>query len=86
MDEAALARFIQDKIRQWKQSQTEKKDGYDYEESLVKMVDEIGKEIFQESIGPLPADRKKKKTSHPLWRNNSSDRSFFESISRKLCN
>lgn len=65
MDEEELTELIRSKIRQWKQSQEGITDGYDYEASLVKMVDEIGKEIFQESIGPLPKDRKRKKNSSP---------------------
>jgi len=63
MDEEELTELIRYKIRQWKENQKGKTDGYDYEASLVQMVDEIGREIFQESIGPLPSDRKRKKNS-----------------------
>ena len=54
MDEKALTEIIMQKIRQWYSSQEGQTDGYIYEDTFVKMIDEIGTDILQASIGPLP--------------------------------
>ena len=76
MDEKALSELIMQKIRQWHTSQEDQSDGYNYEESLVKMVDEIGADILKASIGPLPENRKLKKNSNPVRRNSSSPKTY----------
>ena len=78
MDEKALTEMIMQKIRQWYSSQEGQTDGYIYEETLVKMVDEIGADILQASIGPLPENRKLKKNSNSIRRNSRSPKTCPE--------
>ena len=78
MDEKALTELIMQKIRQWYSSQEGQTDGYIYEETLVKMVDEIGADILQASIGPLPENRKLKKNSNSIRRNSRSPKTCPE--------
>ena len=78
MDEKALTEMIMQKIRQWYSSQEGQTDGYIYEETLVKMVDEIGANILQASIGPLPENRKLKKNSNSIRRNSRSQKTCPE--------
>lgn len=61
MDEKALTEIIMQKIGQWYTCQKDQTDGYIYEDTFVKMIDEIGTDILQASIGPLPENRKLKK-------------------------
>lgn len=61
MDEKQLSEIIAQKIAEWKQSQEGQKDGYEYEKTFDKMMQEIGKSILQESIGKVPESRKLKK-------------------------
>jgi hypothetical protein len=78
MDEKALTEIIMQKIRQWYSSQEGQTDGYIYEDTFVKMIDEIGIDILQASIGPLPENRKLKKNSNSIRRNSSSPKTCPE--------
>lgn len=63
MDEKQLSDLIDEKIKSWKESQKGQTDGYEYESTFNEMVQYIGKNILQQSIGELPANKKLKKTS-----------------------
>lgn len=78
MDEKALTEIIMQKIRQWYSSQEDQTDGYIYEDTFVKMIDEIGTDILQASIGPLPENRKLKKNSNSIRRNSRSPKTCPE--------
>lgn len=78
MDEKALTEIIMQKIRQWYTSQEGQTDGYIYEDTFVKMIDEIGADILQSSIGPLPENRKLKKNSNSIRRNSRSPKTCPE--------
>jgi hypothetical protein len=62
MDEKQLSELIMKKINEWKSSQQSQTDGYEYEHSFDIMMQSIGKEILQESVGEIPKNRKEKKT------------------------
>ena len=66
------------KIRQWYTSQEGQTDGYVYEDTFVKMIDEIGADILQCSVGPLPDNRKLKKNSNSVRRNSRSQKTCPE--------
>ena len=78
MDEKALTEIIMEKIRQWHTSQEGQTDGYIYEDTFVKMIDEIGADILKASIGPLPENRKLKKNTNSVRRNSSSPKTCSE--------
>jgi hypothetical protein len=78
MDEKALTEIIMQKIRQWYSSQEGQTDGYIYEDTFVKMIDEIGTDILQASIGPLPENRKLKKNSNSIRSNSRSPKTCPE--------
>ena len=63
MEEKQLSELIMQKISEWKESQKGQTDGYEYERSFDFMMQSIGKEILQESMGKLPENRKGKKNS-----------------------
>jgi len=78
MDEKALTEIIMQKIRQWYTSQEGQTDGYIYEDTFVKMIDEIGTDILKASIGPLPENRKLKKNSNSIRGNSRSPKTCPE--------
>ena len=78
MDEKVLTEIIMQKIRQWYTSQEGQTDGYIYEDTFVKMIDEIGTDILKASIGPLPENRKLKKNSNSIRRNSRSPKTCPE--------
>lgn len=61
MDEKKLTELIMKKILHWNESQEGQTSGYEYERSFDVMMQSIGKDILQESVGTLPKDRKEKK-------------------------
>ncbi|GMU97115.1 hypothetical protein [Ignavibacterium album] len=63
MESKSLEQRIQDAIKQWKLSQVNQTDGYEYERSFDEMMKQIGKDILQESLGEQPKNRKEKKNS-----------------------
>ncbi len=79
MDESLLSELITRKIKQWHQSQQGQTDGYEYERSFNEMIQSIGKDILQQSIGTLPGNHKLKKTSHLVRDDRSSAGSLYAS-------
>lgn len=61
MNDKELSELIMKKIKDWQISQENQTDGYEYERSLHTVVQSIGKDILQASIGELPENRKLKK-------------------------
>ena len=46
-----------------------KQDFYEYEEKLDELMTLFGKEIFEDGLGSIPVDVRKKKTSNAVWTN-----------------
>lgn len=65
MHENQLNELISQKIKEWKISQQGQTDGYTYEKSFDSMMQSIGRDILQESVGALPSNKKLKKNSSP---------------------
>lgn len=63
MDEQQLSDLIDQKIKQWKESQQGQSDGYEYERSFNDLMQTVGQNILQQSVGKLPANKKTKKNS-----------------------
>ena len=60
MDEKKLSQMLE-RIQQWHRGQQSQTSGYEYERSFDQMWTQMGNELMQESIGELPADKRKKK-------------------------
>ena len=58
--EQLKARFA-DQYEQWKKSQQGQNSGYDYEKSFVEMWQQLGQEMFQQSMGKIKKSRNTKK-------------------------
>ena len=61
MNENQLNDIIDQKIIEWKESQNGQTDGYEYERSFTEMMQNIGREILQESVGKIPENKNLKK-------------------------
>jgi hypothetical protein len=61
MNEKELKDQIDQKIKEWKESQKGQTDGYEYERSFNEMMQHIGREILQESVGKIPENKNLKK-------------------------
>ena len=61
MNEKQLNDRIDQKINEWKESQKGQTDGYEFERSFSEMMQTIGREILQDSVGNLPENKKLKK-------------------------
>jgi hypothetical protein len=72
MEEKQLSELIMQKIKEWKESQKGQTDGYEYERTFDVMMQNIGKDVLQESVGKIPENRKEKKTKNDIWRNRNN--------------
>jgi len=63
---------IQTEISQWMASQKGQTSGYEYEMSFIKLWQRLGREVFQQSVGELPARPHEKKTSNPYGNHHCS--------------
>lgn len=52
---------IKAEIKSWEKSQKNQVDGYEYERSFSEMMQKVGQQILQESMGDLPKSRNAKK-------------------------
>ena len=50
-----------EQYEQWEKSQQGQNSGFDYEKSFVEMWQELGQEMFQQSMGGLKKSRNTKK-------------------------
>lgn len=57
---AEFQKQLMAKIQHWQESQVGQKSGYEYEKSFNELMQEIGKEILENSVGDEPDGRKKK--------------------------
>jgi hypothetical protein len=60
MDFNKISKEVEGKLRIWFESQKGQTSGYEYERSYVEMMRQIERDIFQESLGKIPENRKKK--------------------------
>lgn len=54
------SRFAE-QYQQWEKSQQGQDSGYDYEKSFVEMWQQLGQQVFQQSMGALKKSRNTKK-------------------------
>ena len=48
---------------------------YDYEKSFEAIWMELGRQVLERNVGPVPVDRRKKKDDDPFWPNPNSQQS-----------
>jgi hypothetical protein len=72
MNEKSLSDLIDQKINEWKKSQENQTDGYEYERSFSEMMQNIGKQILQDSVGEIPENKNLKKTLNLIRIRNSN--------------
>lgn len=52
--------------QEWLQNPDRMKNGYDYERTFIEMMQQVEKEVFEESIGEVPENKNRKKKSKPV--------------------
>lgn len=45
---------------------------YDYEKSFEQIWLDLGRQVLERNLGPVPNDRRKKKDDYPLWTDTNS--------------
>ena len=65
MNKQEAFEILSKKIDEWESKP--KTDGYTYESSFMEMMQELGTDLLQLSIGTLPVDRNAKKKSKRKW-------------------
>lgn len=55
--------FFQKRYSEWLKNQQNQNNGYEYENSFVKMMQEVEQEVFQLSVGKVPKNKNIKKKS-----------------------
>lgn len=58
-----ILKKMQQHYQHWQQNPKRQSSGYEYEKTFTEMWQNLGKEIFQQSIGKIPGDRNRKKNS-----------------------
>ena len=66
MTKAEFLHLASQDFDQWTESQKDQSDAYEYERSLDELMAKLGQRILQMSVGPVPADHRKKNDSHPI--------------------
>jgi hypothetical protein len=56
-----LQAHLRREIEAWKRSQEGQTSAYDFEKTFVETWMRLGREVFQEELGPLPKSRNQKK-------------------------
>jgi hypothetical protein len=64
MDKQRAIAILLNKLEEW--DTKSKKDGYEYEENFVDVMQGLNHELFQLSLGELPKDRNKKKSTNAI--------------------
>lgn len=57
--------IFQENYKQWLNNTDRNNSGYEYERSFVEQMQKMEKELFQDSIGEISANRNLKKKSKP---------------------
>ena len=60
---AAMLSAITQEVEKWAEESQTIKDGYEYEDTLLLRMRNIGKILMEQSIGKIPKSRNQKKTS-----------------------
>ena len=55
--------IFQKHYAEWIESQKNQTSGYEYESSFVEMIQKVEQEVFQSSVGKVPASKNQKKKS-----------------------
>jgi len=61
MDIDKATAIFRDNYEKWINNDKRNASGYDYEKTFVEMMESLGGEVFQESVGELPESRNFKK-------------------------
>lgn len=61
-----LSEKLENAYGEWADDPGNHVNGYAYESSFAKMWENLGKEIFQDSVGEAPRDKNLKKNSGPV--------------------
>lgn len=60
-----LTQKIAQRLEQWQKAQQNQTSGYEYEKSFTELWQQLGKEVFQSSLGEEQYDKNYKKKSKP---------------------
>jgi hypothetical protein len=52
--------------QEWLSNPDRMKNGYDYERTFIEIMQQIEKEVFQNSLGKVPENKNRKKKSKPV--------------------
>ncbi len=63
MDIEKATAIFRKNYEKWATNDKRNNSGYDYEKTFVEMMDSLGKEVLQDSLGGLPQSRNLKKKS-----------------------
>ena len=50
----------------WLSNPNRMKNGYDYERTFIEMMQQVEREVFQDSLGKVPENKNRKKKSKPV--------------------
>jgi len=54
---------------EWESDPKRMENGYNYESTYAEMMKKVEKEVFQNSVGELPGNKNRKKTSYRFRKN-----------------
>ena len=66
MDLDKATKIFQAHYKQWLNNENRNDNGYEYERSFAEQMQEMEKELFQESVGNVSGSRNLKKKSKPF--------------------
>ena len=61
LDKEKIAKRLKAAVEAWEKNPERMQSGYEYEKTFVEMWRGLGKEIFQQSVGKVPASKNTKK-------------------------
>ena len=66
MDIEKATKIFKENYEQWLNDPERNKNGYEYERSFVEQMQNMEKELFQDSLGEIPNNKNIKKKSKPV--------------------
>lgn len=66
MKQQCPTQIFEKHYQEWLANPDRMKNGYDYERTFLEMMQQVEKQVFQDSLGKVPENKNRKKKSKPV--------------------
>ena len=66
MEQQNPTQIFEKYYQEWLSNPDRMKNGYEYERTFIEMIQQMEKDVFQDSLGKVPENKNRKKKSKPV--------------------